>query len=333
MKIPYLAPHRLAFIALAAFVSTISPVHAGPEKITGPSTHENLAVYLIHGANRVSGKTYLTLQEALAQKKAVVRETGNVNQLSIENTSKDSDIYIQAGDIVKGGQQDRTLGTDLILESKSKVPIASFCVEQGRWSKRGKESSQQFATTTDQVASKELKLAVKYKKAQGEVWDKVAEAQSKLSSNVGTPVAAPQSTSSLQLTLENDRVKASADSYLTALGKVADDAPDAIGLAFAINGKVSAIDTYGSHDLFKKMWPKLLKAAAVEAVANLQKGKIFESPATADVQSAISAAEAGKPSEEKVSKRVKAITRESTESVLFETRDKDVSIHRNLVAK
>jgi len=208
MKIPYLAPHRLAFIALAAFVSTISPAHAEPEKITGPSTHENLAVYLIHGANRVSGKTYLTLQEALAQKKAVVRETGNVNQLSIENTSKDSDIYIQAGDIVKGGQQDRTLGTDLILESKSKVPIASFCVEQGRWSKRGKESSQQFATTTDQVASKELKLAVKYKKAQGEVWDKVAEAQSKLSSNVGTPVAAPQSTSSPQLTLENDLVKA-----------------------------------------------------------------------------------------------------------------------------
>jgi hypothetical protein len=333
MKTPYRISRRLAFIALAALISTMTPARAESEKITGPSTHENLAVYLIHGADRVNGKAYLTLQEAIAQKKAIVRETGNVNQLIVENTSEDADIYIQAGDIVKGGKQDRALGTDLILESKSKTPISSFCVEQGRWTKRGKESTEQFGASSDQVASKELKIAVKQKKAQGEVWKSVAEAQSKLSGKLGAPVAAAQSASSLQLTLENQKVKASADSYVAALGKTIDSAPDAIGFSFAVNGKISSADVYGSHELFKKMWPKLLRAAAIEAVAESEKGQTFEAPTIEKVEAAIADAETGKASEEKLTPRVKAVTRESKANLLFETHDKDTTVHRNYVVK
>ena len=47
---------------------------------------------------------------------------------------------MQSGDIVKGGQQDRVLTVSLMLPPKSgRIPIASFCVEQGRWPARGKE--------------------------------------------------------------------------------------------------------------------------------------------------------------------------------------------------
>ncbi len=333
MKTPHITSGRLAILALAAIGVSMAPARAESEKITGPHTHENLAVFLIHGADRVQGKSYMTLQDALAQKKAIVRETGNVNQLVVENVSKDANIYIQAGDIVKGGNQDRTLGTDLILESKTKVPIAAFCVEQGRWTKRGKESNQNFAAAADQVASKELKLAVKQKKAQGEVWKSVAEAQSKLSGNVGESVAAPQSASSLQLSLENAKVKASADSYVAALGKAIDGEADVIGFAFAVNGKISSADIYGSRELFRKMWPKLLKAAAIEAIADLKKGQTFEAPGIAQVEAAIADAETGKVSEEKVTTRVKAVTRESKDNWLFETRDEDAAVHRNYVVK
>src|SRR5438105_15882790 len=76
--------------------------------ITGPYTHDNLTVFLIHGKDTSGGKNYLTLQEALDQKKVVVHETGNVNELSVENVS-DEPVYIQSGEIVKGGRQDRTL--------------------------------------------------------------------------------------------------------------------------------------------------------------------------------------------------------------------------------
>src|SRR5438045_1972500 len=116
----------------AAVSSTANaPKAAGgdDENVTGPYTHQNLAVFLIHGTDRTAGHKYITLQEALEQKKAIVHETGNVNELAVENVS-DDDVYIQCGEIVKGGQQDRTLGTDIILtKAMGKMPIASLCAE------------------------------------------------------------------------------------------------------------------------------------------------------------------------------------------------------------
>ncbi|HYG08961.1 MAG TPA: DUF6569 family protein, partial [Pyrinomonadaceae bacterium] len=173
-------------------------------KISGPYTHNNLAVFLIHGKDKLGGKTFLTLQEALKQRKVVVYQTKNVNELAIENLSRYEEVYVQSGDIVKGGQQDRMLGVDLIVPPRSgRISIAAFCVEQGRWQKRGSEEATRFSSSTERVATRELKIAANKTKSQGEVWNKVAEAQSKLSANLGAPVAAPVSKSSFQLTLEN----------------------------------------------------------------------------------------------------------------------------------
>ena len=79
------------------------PAPAIDYRISGPYTHENLSLYLFHGEDRVSGKTFLTLQEALEQKKAIVHETDTVSQLFIENLSPDAELFIQSGEIVKGG--------------------------------------------------------------------------------------------------------------------------------------------------------------------------------------------------------------------------------------
>src|SRR5262249_18624933 len=111
--------------------------------VSGPFTHRNLSIFLIHGPNQVTGD-FLTLQEALEQKKVVVFETKDVNELAIQNLSN-QDVYVQAGDIVKGGQQDRMIGVDLIVPPKSaRLPIAAFCVEHGRWSGRGTEQATVF---------------------------------------------------------------------------------------------------------------------------------------------------------------------------------------------
>src|ERR1035441_11056658 len=61
---------------------------------------------------------------------------------------------------LKGGRQDRVLTTDLILPAHSgKLPISSFCVEQGRWTRRGNEPAEQFGTSDKVVAFKQLKIA------------------------------------------------------------------------------------------------------------------------------------------------------------------------------
>jgi len=304
-------------------------------RLSGPYTHKNLSIFLVHGKNTIKAKSFLTLQEALVQKKVVVYETRSVNELSIQNFS-DEDVFVQSGDIVKGGQQDRMIGVDLIVPPRSgKLPISAFCVEHGRWSGRGNEQSRVFSSSSDAVATKEIKLAAKRENSQGDVWQSVTVAQDKLSRNVGTRVNSTVSESSLQLAVENNKVQETADNYIKALGGVADRSNDVIGYVFAINGKVNSADIYGSNVLFKKLWPKLLKANAIEAIAELQPGQ-FKPASVDNVQGFLSASDKAKGSDKDVNGRVNLLTREDEENILFETRDKQENgawIHRNCIRK
>ena len=63
-------------------------------KITGPFTHENLAIYLVRGESQL-GFTPLTLQEALLREVIKVRETGDVNELTIENLGMNMSLFNQ----------------------------------------------------------------------------------------------------------------------------------------------------------------------------------------------------------------------------------------------
>ncbi|HEV2912128.1 MAG TPA: DUF6569 family protein [Pyrinomonadaceae bacterium] len=306
-------------------------------RLSGPYTHENLTIFLIHGQDTINSRKILTLQEAMERRKVVVYETKDVNELAIENKSADEDIFVQSGDIVKGGQQDRVLAVDLIVPPRSgRVQIAAFCVEQGRWSKRGSETATTFETSNERIATKDLKVAATISGSQGAVWDKVSEAQDKISENVGASVNAEVSVSSLQLSLENKKLQEMREAYIKKLVKAVEGKTDVIGYAFAINGRVNSADVYASGALFKKLWPKLLRAAAVEAIAELRRGQQFDQVNAEAIQSFLAAAERGRASEKGVTARVKLVTREAEESILFETRDlkKDEAwIHRSYVTR
>ncbi len=305
-------------------------------QISGPYTHKNLTIFLVHGKDLVTGHSFLTLQEALAQKKVVVYETKDVNELAIRNLSN-QDIYVQAGDIVRGGDQDRMISMDFIVPPRSgRMPIAAFCVEAGRWNQRGLEANASFGSSENSASTKELKLAAKSANSQQAVWDNVSVAQAKLSKQVGESVNATVSRSSLELSVENSKVKDTTASYIKALSGILRNKNDVIGYAFAINGQVNSADVYASKTLFAKLWPKLLKATAVEALAELEE---HSKPVTVD-EDAISAflveSEKPKPAEKEVTQRVKLVTREDDRAVFFETRDrtkKDAWIHRNYIKK
>jgi hypothetical protein len=317
-------------------ISETPRTSAGEYTLSGPYTHQNLAIFLVHGKNLVEGDSFLTLQEALEQKKVVVYETKNVNELAIQNLSN-QDVYVQSGDIVKGGQQDRMIGVDLIVPPKSgRMPIAAFCVEHGRWSGRGNEQATVFSSSADAVATKEIKLAAKRSSSQGAVWENVKVAQDKLSTTVGGRVNSSVSESSLQLAVENPRVQETAESYIKALSGIVKRNDDVIGYVFAINGQVNSADIYASSELFKKLWPKLLKANAVEAIAELQRDTRVD-PATAEsVKLFLSESEAGDVNKKEVTQRVELVTRENAKNIFFETRDrkqKGVWVHRNYIKK
>jgi hypothetical protein len=305
-------------------------------RLSGPYTHENLTIFLVHGKGILEGHSFLTLQEALAQKKVVVYETKDVNELSIKNLST-QDIYVQAGDIVRGGDQDRMISTDFIVPPRSgRMPIAAFCVEHGRWNKRGNEASTSFASSENSVSTKELKLAAKLSNSQEAVWAKVAATQDKLSKNVGTTVNASVSSSSLELSVENSKVKETTSAYINALAGIMRGKNDVIGYAFAINGQVNSADVYASRALFTKLWPKLLKASAVEAIAELDDTVKPIAVEQETISAFMAESEKAKAGEQAVTPRVSLVTRQDERNILFETRDsqkKGAWVHRNYIKK
>jgi hypothetical protein len=344
---------------------------AGDFTVSGPQSHDNLTLFLIHGEDRIKGKTFLTLEEALAAKKAIVHEIGNVNQLEVENRTKDVEVFVQSGDIVKGGRQDRLIAFDLVLPPQSgKVPVMAFCVDQNRWQRRGKEAVRSFGSSTAQLPSKSLKLlGGQYGQlggqlgmqggigsplgrpggqlglgggqfgqlggqfgGQGGVWTEVTALQQKLRKNAGARI----SSNSLPLMLEHRKVQEAVDRYVKKLSGALDGHKDVIGFAFAINGKVNCTEVYASSALFRKLWPKLLKASATEALVELQKGKSFPRVSAEDVKACMLDAEKGKKVEKDVTRRIQARMQETDRNILLETRDREqngVWIHRTYLTK
>lgn len=311
-------------LGLAAAEAWAAEKRAGEYRLSGPYTQGNLTIFLLHGKDAIPDKKYLTLAEALEQRKAVVHETKQVNEVSVENLSTDADLYLEAGDIIKGGQQDRVIAMDMIVKPKSgKVRLPCFCVEASRWSQRGKEDAGAFRSSPGKAAGKEVQLAAQYSRDQGRVWKEVAASQMRLSRSVGKSVQAELSPSSLQLSQEDKKLLEMVERYVKELGKAPEKEKDVIGYAAAINGKVENFDVYGSAALFAKLWPRLLRASAIEAVAVLPKDKKKFEPATAAaVAKMLEDADKGKKQEEKViNGRVHLVTRKSDNNVFFETRD------------
>jgi hypothetical protein len=349
MRFMSVAP--LAAAALATVGASGGPAFADSGmRISGPVIHENLAIYFVHGAS-AGGPAPLTLQEALAKGRVQVVETGQVNELKIENTGAEA-VFIQAGDIVKGGRQDRVLTVSLLLPPKSgQVPIASFCVEQGRWSARGKEDQAKFSssgeampsvralaamaapppTRTEPGAPPSGSIAQPAQRASGErddvaekqrkVWDSVATTQKKLSSGLGAAVASPQSASSLQLSLENEKLKEARGAYIKALQSGGEKDTDVVGYAIAINGRMSAANIYPSNALFRKMWEKQLAAAVTEAIGEKQANAPAAAPPPAPkANEFLAEAEKGKPFERTLAAGMRQEVRDADKTLLNEAR-------------
>jgi hypothetical protein len=346
--LPTLAASSLALLSLGA-----SAARAEDYRVTGPFTHENLSIYLVHGKS-AEGRVPLTLDEALAKRAVRVHETGDVNQLAVENLG-DEDVFIQSGDIVKGGQQDRALTVSLILPPKSgRVPLAAFCVEQGRWSARGREDVTTFATASAVVPSREAKLAIKAPPTetadpsapsrlysagreadtstrQQQVWKRVQAIQDRLSARVGAPVAAPTSRTSLQLALENEKLRDLQAAYVKALEQAGTKDDGVVGYVFAINGKLNSADVYPTNGLFRKMWSKLLRASVTEAIGDKDTG-IEPTPSTEAVMAFLDAGAKGKSTEKALPADIQLETRTGDKALYFETRRNGTWVHRNYLA-
>ncbi len=296
-----------------------------------------------------------------------VVETGSVRRLEVRNLG-DREVFIQSGDIVKGGKQDRVLVASMIIPPNSGyIPIGAFCVEAGRWAPRGLENVGAFSASAYRMPSRAGKIAIMKSMGresapetdrlerlrerwpglrisqgtrrrmgsyhQDDVWRSVGAMQKSLERAVRSQVTDERSRTSLQLSLENKRLASAQADYEKTLGSLLEKYPDAVGYVFAVNGRINSGDEFGSAGLFRKLWSRQLKAAATEAIAEKSASQRRQ-PTLVEVAGFIDSARAAKPALSAMPGGINLETRKASGSFYMEIRrGNDHWVHRQFIAQ
>jgi len=165
------------------------------------------------------------------------------------------------------------------------------------------------------------------------VWDRVARSQQLLSGSLGRSVQAAASPSSLQLSLESEDLAKAEAAYVERLSALGTSEDDILGMAWAINGRMSGAEAYPSNALFRKMFAKNLRASATEAISE-SAAETTASPSIESVQAFLAAAEQGELTSTDLPGGAKIATRVSANGVFCEARRADGAwVHRAYVAE
>ena len=254
---------RLSLAAAVFLVSSMASAATGFElepglQVLEPFSHGKLSVYpVIRVAPGEGDETkYMTLQQGLKEKLVSVREIpggGDVNHVTVRNGS-DRPLLLLAGELILGGQQDRLISADLLIEPKSRRKIDVFCVEHGRWSGQG-----QFGQLGG-FAEGKLRRIARAEGNQSGVWDQVAKktAALKASSDTGTY-------RTLATGKAGDEVM---KPFRADIGEKLAAHPDVakmVGLMTTVNGNILSLEVFASPELFLEYREQLLSSAYLDA--------------------------------------------------------------------
>ncbi|HEV3143926.1 MAG TPA: DUF6569 family protein [Gemmataceae bacterium] len=262
------SPHRkhdrpAPIVPIVEKTPTQVEVDGAAYHIQGPFTHEDLTVFLLCSDHQDT-QDFLTLDEGLKEGLVTVTEQEHeqVRALWIDNHS-DRPLYLQEGERLLGGKQDRTIISSLVIPPKSgRTSVPTFCVEHSRWAE-GKKGKEFGFSVNPALAPKGVRGAAKVEGSQDRVWGCVAaqkdSAQKKLK--------CPNTNSSVNEMLDSPQVQTISEEYAAALSRALDRAENssAMGVAIVFNGQIEEVDLYPNQALLRKLFPRLIRAYAVQA--------------------------------------------------------------------
>ncbi|MHB9129927.1 MAG: ARPP-1 family domain-containing protein [Armatimonadota bacterium] len=223
-------------------------------------SHGALAVLPIM-AELPTGPEYLTLSEALAAGTLVITEVsegGSVPELAVLNEG-DLPVLLLDGEELAGAKQNRVVNTTILLKERSKTVIPVSCVEQGRWhyaSREFQDSGNVMAANLrarkGQAVSESLASSGRRASDQGEVWAGVEEMA--CSFQVASDTGAMRD------------VYAHVEHDLTALLRAFTPVPGQRGIAAFIGGRITGVEYLSQPRAFAKVFEKLLRSYALDAL-------------------------------------------------------------------
>jgi hypothetical protein len=274
--------HVLRSISLAVFsVVLLSPLSAQDSTASvrkllsslalgSPARFGNLTLFPLSMVKPAGPLPFVTLDEALKGKllQIVELDGGTVPQVAIGNKS-DKTVFIMGGEIITGGKQDRVVGGDVLIGPRTaRVTVPVYCVEAGRWT----YTTEQF-TTKENLGTWSIreKAQSKAPSSQGGIWNDVSALAQKTASD--------SETSALQEVYEDEKVVQRINEMEKKLKDVPRLAPGTCGVVFGIGGKIISVDVFSDPSLFGKLWPKILRSAALSAVSDQAKGSVTKQQA------------------------------------------------------
>ena len=318
--------------------------------ILDPVSAANLTVYLVQLPRRRTASRkqpalppieFICLEQARAAGEIVISETGATERVRLENHSK-RNLFIQAGEILRGGNQDRAVAGDLIIPAPRHEPescmVPVFCAEPER-SVPMRGGTPDLFTQFDQCCpgrrlKKELRLGT-----QEDIWREITalrDAVFDIISYSGT-----RDTPSYSFWMLNELLDGLGwlTPYIHPLLPLARAGQEATGAVFVVNGKLNCADLYATPALFRQMWPKLLWAMTVEALVEQKTGEANAGalPTKGEVTAWLAAAHRrGAASHvDKVTKRVHRRIRSVGTQMCFETLDQEqdgLCVHEFILA-
>jgi hypothetical protein len=179
-------------------------------------------------------------------------------ELVLENHS-DTPVYGLAGTVVEGGNQDRALADDYVVDPHQSLTVHVACVESGRedLSRDGVDTGGRF-TTAGVLGDTRARSAIQADDDQEEVWNEV--------DRVNAANAQTSDTSALAASI--DALARPRKGLVGALEGALPSNGQVVGLAWTVDGQVSGVRWFANHALYTQFAPLLLNTAAMEAVTH-----------------------------------------------------------------
>jgi len=221
--------------------------------------HENLRIFLLgKPVYKHTKENYFTLDETTDKKLLKIKEVnqyGTVNTVKMKNHSK-IPVFIMKGEIITGAKQDRMASRDIIIPANKKwVEVPVFCVEHGRWHHKSKEFSSGKLCVPNSVRKTATKTA-----CQSDVWAEISSLQYECSVNSGTQTVVDN--------YENKNIKKQLETYTERLKNLPNLSGKTVGVVVTTGDRIICVDSFANHSLFTRLWPKLLKSYAMDAINN-----------------------------------------------------------------
>jgi hypothetical protein len=210
-----------------------------------------------------AGPNYLLAAEAIQKRHLEISEVpgGSVPELVAKNVAT-KPVLILDGEHLEGAMQDRVLNTTVLVAAASKTVLPVSCVESGRWHYEGDahfKSSPDFSYSRLRGANLEsvgvnVRMGMGHTSDQGGVWDEVANKHAELG-------VAHSDTGAMKdaFALHHQELEVMLDDLKK---------PEAgqTGVAALTGGEVAAIDLFDRADTLERLWPRLLRGYALDAL-------------------------------------------------------------------